>query len=213
MKLQDSDSKSKYEGVSDEELIQRLRDGEDEDGITEFLLNRYKNLVKVKARSMFILGADSDDLNQEGMIGLFKAIRDYDFGRDAMFSTFVDLCVSRQMYTAVTASRRKKHTPLNSYVSLSEAREDSESEGKEALESLQPLVDENPESIIIGMENAEEVEHLIESELSTFERQCLELFMTGMTYVQIAKVLGKDEKSTDNALQRAKMKLKKLLKK
>ena len=103
-----------YTGISDEELIVRLRDGEM--GITEFLMEKYKNLVRSKAKSMYILGADSEDLIQEGMIGLFKALRDYDIGRDASFLTFADLCVSRQMYTAVQASRRKKHFPLNTYI-------------------------------------------------------------------------------------------------
>lgn len=105
-----------YGQYSDEELIIRLRDGEG--SITEYLMNKYKNLVRSKAKSMYLLGADNDDLIQEGMIGLFKALRDYDSGRDASFLTFADLCVSRQMYTAVQASRRQKHIPLNTYVSL-----------------------------------------------------------------------------------------------
>ena len=101
-----------YGQCGDEELILRLRDGEE--NITDYIMDKYKNLVKSKARSMYILGADSDDLIQEGMIGLFKAVRDYDSGRDASFFTFADLCISRQMYTAVQASRRQKHAPLNS---------------------------------------------------------------------------------------------------
>ncbi|MDE7015141.1 MAG: sigma-70 family RNA polymerase sigma factor, partial [Kineothrix sp.] len=105
-----------YGQCSDEELILRLRDGEE--NITDYIMEKYKNLVKSKAKSMYILGADSDELIQEGMIGLFKAIRDYDSGRDASFFTFADLCISRQMYTAVQASRRQKHAPLNSYISL-----------------------------------------------------------------------------------------------
>ena len=105
-----------YGQVTDEELIVRLRDGEKQ--ITDYIMDKYKNLVRSKAGSMFILGADRDDLIQEGMIGLFKAIRDYDCGRDASFFTFAELCISRQMYTAVQASRRKKHAPLNTYISL-----------------------------------------------------------------------------------------------
>ena len=106
----------KYQNESDEVLIERLRDGERD--ITDFIMNKYKNLVRSKAKSMYILGADTEDLIQEGMIGLFKAIRDYDAGRDASFYTFAELCISRQMYTAVQASNRKKHMPLNSYISL-----------------------------------------------------------------------------------------------
>ena len=105
-----------YEQYSDEELIVRLRDGEAQ--ITDYIMEKYKNLVKSKAKSMYILGADREDLIQEGMIGLFKAIRDYDIGRDASFFTFADLCVSRQMYTAVQAAGRQKHAPLNTYISL-----------------------------------------------------------------------------------------------
>ena len=105
-----------YEKCSDEELIMRQRDGEE--AVTDYIMDKYKNLVRNKAKSMYILGADREDLIQEGMIGLFKAIRDYDTGRDASFSTFADLCVSRQMYTAVQAAGRQKHAPLNTYISL-----------------------------------------------------------------------------------------------
>ena len=108
--------KKNYEECSDEELILLLRDGEE--SIIDYIMDKYKNLVRRKARSMYILGADRDDLIQEGMIGLFKSVRDYDAGRDASFFTFADLCVSRQMYTAIQAAGRQKHTPLNTYISL-----------------------------------------------------------------------------------------------
>lgn len=210
MKLQDKDLKNKYANTPDEELILRIREGEN--GITEYILDKYKNLVRSKAKSMYILGADSEDLIQEGMIGLFKAIRDYDIGRDASFSTFADLCVSRQMYTAVTASGRKKHMPLNTYISLSASPEDGKDEtGAETLENTISSGADNPEEIMIDRENVEDIEHFIDTELSGFEREAVELFLTGMSYVQIAKVLGKDEKSTDNALNRAKNKIKKKL--
>ena len=210
MKLQDRDLKSKYEGATDEELILRLHEGEE--GVTEYILNKYKNLVRSKAKSMYILGADAEDLIQEGMIGLFKAMRDYDYGRDASFLTFADLCVSRQMYTAVTASGRKKHMPLNIYISLS-AKDDSKDEeaGKFSLEETLVFDSDNPERIVIDRENVEDIEHFIDTELSSFEKEVLDLYLTGMSYTNIAKVLSKDEKSTDNALQRAKAKLKKKL--
>ena len=119
--------KEEYQQYSDEELMMYLQDGEA--GIIDFIMNKYKNLVKSKAKSMYILGADKDDLIQEGMIGLFKAVRDYDSGRDASFFTFADLCISRQMYTAVQASRRQKHIPLNTYISLyATAKENAENE-------------------------------------------------------------------------------------
>lgn len=199
-----------YENVTDEELIVRLRDGET--AVTDFIMEKYKNLVRAKAKSMYILGADSEDLIQEGMIGLFKAVRDYDIGRDASFATFADLCVSRQMYTAVQASIRQKHTPLNTYISLySKIQKEGGGEETELLNSLVSKVDLSPEELLIDRENTENLAHLIEKELSFFENQVLDLYLTGMSYGQIARVLGKDEKSTDNALSRIKSKVKKLL--
>lgn len=203
---------NEYELYSDEELIDRIRDGEKD--IADYLIDKYKNLVRKKAKSMFILGADKDDLIQEGMIGLFKAIRDYDAGRDASFLTFADLCVSRQMYTAVQASGREKHAPLNSYISLY-ADLSEQSDGKEQGELIQVLAakeESNPEKIVIDKENLEMIEAVIEKELSSFEKQVLDLYVTGMSYTEIAKVLGRDEKSTDNALQRLKAKIKRAVK-
>jgi RNA polymerase sporulation-specific sigma factor len=201
---------AEYENESDGTLILRLREGEDR--IQDYILDKYKNLVRSKARSMYILGAEPEDLIQEGMIGLFKAIKDYDPGRDTSFYTFAELCISRQVYTAVTASGRKKHMPLNSYVSLYSG--DDGSEGDKMLEETLPGLDGlNPEAQIIDRENVEEIERIIENELSVFERQVLELYLTSMSYTEIAKVLGKDEKSTDNALSRAKAKIKKCIKK
>lgn len=199
---------SGFETFSDEELIDRIRQGES--GITDYIMDKYKNLVRKKAKSMHILGADSDDLIQEGMIGLFKAVRDYDAGRDASFYTFADLCVSRQMYNAVQSSRRKKHTPLNSYVSLYADAMENESDGDttELVNLLISGIQTNPEELFIDKENVEQIEAIISKELSGFEKQVLDLYLTGMSYSQIAKVLGRDAKSTDNALQRLKAKLK-----
>lgn len=203
-----------YENCSDEELIVRLRDGEDY--ITDYIMDKYKNLVRSKAKSMYILGADSEDLIQEGMIGLFKAVRDYDIGRDASFFTFADLCIARQMYTAVEASRRKKHTPLNSYISIyanhrQDGAMDAEGDETELVNALASVHDRNPEELLIDKENLEGIEKVIDKELSSFEKQVLDLYVTGMSYSQIAKVLRKDDKSTDNALQRIKNKLRKAL--
>lgn len=197
-----------YEQYEDEELIVRLRDGEEQ--VTDYIMDKYKNLVRNKAKSMYILGADREDLIQEGMIGLFKAIRDYDIGRDASFSTFADLCVSRQMYTAVQAAGRKKHAPLNTYISLyANVSEKEEGEESELINSIISKAEQNPEDMMIDRENVELIERVIDKELSGFEKQVLDLYLTGMKYTQIAKVLGKDDKSTDNALQRIKNKLKK----
>ena len=198
----------KYADLPDEELIVRLRDGEAE--ITDFIMDKYKNLVKSKAKAMFILGADTEDLIQEGMIGLFKALRDYDIGRDASFHTFADLCISRQMYTAVQASRRQKHTPLNTYISIYSNMTENEGEETYLIEALQSVTDKSPEELLIDKENIDGLEQAIEQALSPFEKQVLDLYITGMSYVQIARVLGRDEKSTDNALQRIKSKIKRV---
>lgn len=200
-----------YDEFSDDELIARLRDGENE--IADYLVNKYKDLVRVKARSMFILGGDSEDLIQEGMIGLFKALRDYDFGRDASFATFADLCVSRQMYTAVQASNRQKHSPLNTYISLyaSNANSDEKNEDNDLLDILDLKEASSPEDLLIDKENIDILEKKIENALSPFEREVLELHLTGLSYVEIAKILGRDDKSTDNALQRIKMKIRKII--
>ncbi|MBQ8596230.1 MAG: RNA polymerase sporulation sigma factor SigH [Lachnospiraceae bacterium] len=202
-----------YMSCSDEELILMLRDGDKQ--VIDFIMDKYKNLVRSKAGSMYILGADKEDLIQEGMIGLYKAVRDYDTGRDASFFTFADLCVSRQMYTAIQAAGRQKHAPLNFYVSLYAGSEGGEASSQkdegELISSMVSPSERNPEEVLIDKENVELLEQTIEKELSNFEKQVLDLYLTGMKYGQIAKVLGRDDKSTDNALQRIKAKLKKAL--
>ena len=207
--------KKNYEECSDEELILLLRDGEE--SIIDYIMDKYKNLVRRKARSMYILGADRDDLIQEGMIGLFKSVRDYDAGRDASFFTFADLCVSRQMYTAIQAAGRQKHTPLNTYISLYTGSSEADGGGRstegewDLMGSMISCPEKNPEELLIDKENVERLERTIEKELSGFEKQVLDLHMTGMRYSEIARVLGRDEKSTDTALQRIKSKLKKAI--
>lgn len=198
---------SDYEAFSDEELILRLRDGDNR--VTEYIIEKYKDLVRKKSKSMYILGADHEDLLQEGMIGLFKAIRDYDAGRDASFYTFAELCVARQIYTAVQSAGRKKHSFLNYYVSLYGNQERNGEEYPELIQELVAWDVKNPEELMIDQENLESLEKTIEQELSGFEKQVLELCLTGMSYTEIARVLGKTEKATDNALQRVKTKIRK----
>ncbi len=197
-----------FSDFTDEELIIRYRDGDKQ--IMDYLMDKYKHVVRSKASRMFILGADKDDLIQEGMIGLFKAVRDYDSGRDASFLTFAELCVSRQMYTAIQAANRKKHLPLNSYISLYKNSEDEILEGQ-LIGAIRDFSEQNPEEILIDRENVEALQTIIDQELSTFERQVLELSMTGMGYIDIARLLGKDPKSTDNALNRVKTKIRKAI--
>ncbi len=203
----------KYTDIDDEQLIVMIHDG-DEPDVVDYIMNKYKGMVRKKATSMYILGADKDDLIQEGMIGLFKAIRDYDAGRDANFSTFADLCISRQMYSAVKTLARKKHGPLNSYISIYASREDPEAGFDVPLEEILEA-DPNfvPEKYVIDQENLKALEDEIDRELSDLERQVLDLYITGMSVKEISAVLGRDEKSTDNAMQRIRGKLRKYLKK
>ena len=200
---------SEYTNYTDDELIDRLRRGEA--AIMDYICDKYKNLVRSKAKSMFILGGDNEDLIQEGMIGLFKAVRDYDMGRDASFFTFAELCINRQMYTAVQAAQRKKHLPLNNYISLDGTAVSQEGEGQSVSGLYAERTEQNPEELFLNKERMAYLEKAILEELSEFEKQVFDLYMTGMSYSQIAKVLGRDEKATDNALQRLKSKIKKML--
>lgn len=204
-----ADRDSDYTNCSDDELIDRLRRGESV--IMDYICEKYKNLVRSKAKSMFILGGDNEDLIQEGMIGLFKAVRDYDMGRDASFFTFAELCINRQMYTAVQAAQRKKHQPLNNYVSLEGSAGGVEGEGNGISRLVADKPEQNPEELFLDKERMDYLEKAIVEELSEFEKQVFDLYLTGMSYGQIAKVLGRDEKATDNALQRLKSKIKKML--
>ena len=198
-----------YKELSDEELIARYMDGDK--AVVDFLMDKYKYLVRTQAGNMFLLGADHEDLLQEGMIGLFKAVRDYDPGRDASFQTFAKLCISRQIFTAIEASNRYKHAPLNSYLSLSEPDNEQYQEAKERLVKMTAV--ESPETLIIDKENMEQLEKLLTAELSTLEKQVLDLYFIGMSTREIAAILGRTEKATDNALQRLKGKLRKVFEK
>ena len=205
---------SKYEEMTDEELIDQLREGDRQ--VMDYICDKYKNLVRSKAKSMYILGGDSEALIQEGMIGLFKAVRDYDCGRDASFYTFADLCISRQMYTAVQASQRLKHAPLNSYVSLDSpgrTEEDRDKEAQTLAGLLSGRTGGNPEELFLDKERVAYLEEQIAKELSELENQVLDLYITGMSYTQIAKVLGRSDKATENALTRAKQKIRGMLRK
>ncbi len=202
---------NKYLGLSDEELIKMYNEG-DESACDE-LLFRYKNLVRKKAKAMFIAGGDSDDLIQEGMIGLYKAIRDYEDDKQASFMTFASMCINRQMCTAVTRANRQKHSPLNTYVSFYAPISGNDDElGDVTLSDV--LISEknqNPEELFIGRETADSMETRLYEALSDFERQVAGYYMQGEGYVEIAARLGKSPKSIDNALQRIKSKLSNLV--
>ena len=193
-----------YDKIKDEELIFRFKQGETE--ILDYLMEKYKNMVRKKARAMFLIGGDNDDLIQEGMIGLFKAVRDYQPEKEASFQTFARICVDRQIYNAIQNSNRQKHQPLNSYISLSQ--EDGENE-----EHLPDMWVENPESIIIDQENVRDLEQEITCTLSPMENQVLDYYLDGNGYTELAKIMGKTPKSIDNALQRIRGQIKKQLEK
>lgn len=193
-----------YLKKTDEELIALLRAGEKE--ITDYLMDKYKNLVRKKAKALYLIGGDRDDLIQEGMIGLFKAIRDYREDRESSFYHFADLCIARQLYTAVEASQRKKHAPLNSYVPLYADSEDAENGGLEnVLSSVEEL---NPEKIVINQEELQIFQKKVRDCLSAMEKEVLAYYLQGLDYNQIAEAMGKEPKAIDNALQRLKKKLK-----
>ncbi len=188
----------RYSRLTDEELAAESR--EDDGRATDELMERYKETVRSRARSMYLLGGDEQDLIQEGMIGLFQAVRDYDSGRDASFRTFARLCVERKLYAAVRASSRKRHMPLNNAVPMADTQETS---GVSAVE--------DPAEILLHRENYQELLERIRTRLSPLERQVLDLHLTGLTYIQIAHVLGRQPKATDNALQRVRAKVRQLL--
>lgn len=208
-KLSDRDYSNKeeqilerYQNLKDEELIEQLRLGDAK--IMDFILDKYKPLVRKKANAMYLIGGDTDDLIQEGMIGLFKAIRDFSKEKESSFYHFAELCISRQIYTAVEASNRKKHAPLNTYISLySGTNED----GVVLADSLMAGLEENPEQMMIDQESMALFLEQLKERLSKLEREVLDCYLAGLNYQQIAEQMGKNPKSIDNALHRIKEKL------
>ncbi len=196
---------SNYERMADEELIRRLRDGEQD--ITDYIMEKYKNLVRKEANAMYLLGGENDDLIQEGMIGLFKAIRDYDLEQESSFFTFAKLCITRQMYSAIEASKRKKHSPLNSYVSFYE----KDDEKQALIETMAAGRGSDPEELVMSREYAQLLESKLEENLSDLENRVLYLHLLGTDYKTIARLLDKSPKTIDNAIQRIKNKTQKIL--
>ncbi len=193
-------------------LLMRCQNGDDD--ATEEMLNRYKNMVRSKATALYLVGGDKEDLIQEGMIGLYKAIREYNPERNDSFAAFAGLCITRQMYSAIKASNTKKNQPLNNYVpfDLYAFAEDSDSVvgSGNAYEGM-GYWQKDPEESVIDRENALRIEEEVFSSLSKMERQVLSYYASGMPYLEIAKVMEKEPKSIDNALQRIRKKLKTVL--
>lgn len=195
-----------YSKLEDEEIVLLGRRGDK--NATEFLINKYKSLVKAKARTYFLIGADREDVVQEGMIGLYKATRDYQHDKSMAFKTFAELCITRQMITAVKNATRQKHIPLNTYVSLNRKVYDDDSD-KTYFDMISYEIVLDPEQLLITKEEASGIENKMGEILSSFEWEVLSLYLNGKSYTEIARELNKPVKSIDNALQRVKKKVEK----
>jgi len=195
-----------FADLTDEQVVGQAQQG---DSVAiEFLLSKYKNFVRSKARSYFLIGADHEDIVQEGMIGLFKAIRDYQSERLSSFRAFAELCITRQIITAIKTATRQKHVPLNSYVSLNKPIYDEESD-RTLMDVIVEGRAQNPEELIIGRENLLSIRDRVDQVLSPLEQDVLNAYLDGKSYQEIAEKLGRHVKSIDNALQRVKRKLEK----
>ena len=196
--------------MTDEQLLCDYKHGNQE--IMDDLMVKYKSMVRKKARAMYLLGGENEDLIQEGMIGLIKAVRDFDVTQKTSFSSFAELCVSRQMYSAIEASNRKKHLPLNSYVSLYEDSEEvGEGRSLPLIDTIESSKENDPEVLYFGKEYTEAFAEQLKELLSPLENHVLYLHLMGTDYRTIAELLGKSPKSVDNALQRIKTKAQKIL--
>ena len=197
-----------FEGMADEQIVKLAQDA---DGAAlEYLLNKYKNFVRTKARSYFLIGADHEDIVQEGMIGLYKAIRDYKAEKLSSFRAFAELCVTRQIITAIKTATRQKHIPLNSYISLNKPIYEEDSD-RTLLDIITEEGVSNPEDMLIDREDLSFIEGRIGQMLSDLEKDVLVRYMEGKSYVEIADGMHRHVKSIDNALQRIKRKLMKYL--
>ena len=195
----------KFINLTDEEIISQIRQG-NEQALT-YLLNKYKNLVQNKVSRYFIIGAEKEDIMQEGMIGLFKAIKNYDPEKQNAFKTFANMCIERQLITAIKTSNRQKHIPLNSYLSLNtSAYENNEEDSVELIDTFDSKTIEDPLETVMKEEYYKEIQNAIDKSLSTFEKQVLDRFMKGESYVTIAQKLDSPVKSVDNAIQRIRKK-------
>ena len=198
-----------YDLLTDEQLLTLHRGG---DALAEEMLYaRYKQVVRSKARTYFLIGADREDIIQEGMIGLYKAVCDYQFDKQASFRAFAELCITRQIITAIKSATRKKHIPLNTYISLNRSVYEGDTE-RPLIDVLSSTQISDPEEVLIGRESYEAVADSIEHTLSKLERGALDLYLMGYSYQQIADALQKSTKCVDNAIQRVKKKLEEYLK-
>lgn len=203
-----------YAEISDEDIIILIRN--EDSYAMEYLIGKYKNLVRNKAKALFLIGGDREDLIQEGMIGLYKAIRDYQKEKGTSFLTFADLCVTRQMYTAIKTYNTKKNQPLNNYISFDSPGYGEDIDNTEyatsIVETIAHVRSRNPEEMLIDKETTEQLETTLKERLSKLEKQIFTLYLQDFGYGKIAEILQKDPKVIDNALQRIKKKLNQVLK-
>lgn len=197
-----------FDPLADEQVVEFVHDGNNQ--ALEYLIDKHKNFVKAKARSYFLIGADREDIIQEGMIGLFKAIRDFQDDKLSSFKAFAELCITRQMITAIKTATRQKHIPLNSYVSLDKPLYDEESD-RTLLDVIVGSRVSDPEETIINREDFDSIEFKMSEILSELEQKVLSLYLDGRSYQEISADLDRHVKSIDNALQRVKRKLERYL--
>jgi len=190
--------------LEDEAIVELVHDGHVQ--ALDFLINKYRSFVRAKARTYFLIGADREDIIQEGMIGLYKAIRDYQADKLSSFKAFAELCVTRQIITAIKTATRQKHIPLNSYVSLDKPIYDEESD-RTLLDVIVEHDTSDPEKVLLDREKHGDMEYKMQELLSELEREVLRLYLDGRTYQEISELLNRHVKSIDNALQRVKRKL------
>ena len=198
-------SVDKYNEMTDEQIIIEIQNGDKQ--ALSYLMNKYKELVNMKVSKYFMVGAEKEDIVQEGLIGLFKAIKTYKREKNSSFKSFANMCIERQLITAIKSSTRQKHMPLNSYLSLNASAYDNEEEnGIELINTLDNKMVEDPLETVMKKEYYEQIESSIEKSLSTFEKQVLDGYVKGYSYVTIAKQLDSPVKSVDNAIQRIRKK-------
>ena len=198
-------STDKYLNLKDEEIILKIKDG-NEDALA-YLLEKYKELVNIKVSKYFMIGAEREDIVQEGMIGLFKAIRNFNEEKQSSFKSFANICIERQLITAIKSSNRQKHIPLNCYLSLNSAAYDNNEENSvELIDTFDGKTVEDPLETIMKQEYYHEVENAVNKNLSKFEKQVLDRFIKGASYIKIAQDLNSPVKSVDNAIQRIRKK-------
>ncbi|WP_163539030.1 RNA polymerase sporulation sigma factor SigH [Gracilibacillus sp. YIM 98692] len=197
-----------FQLLDDNELVLLVKKGNTQ--ALEFLIQKYKSFVRAKAKTYFLVGADHEDITQEGMIGLYKAIRDYQTDKLSSFKAFAELCITRQIITAIKTATRQKHMPLNSYVSLDKPMYDDNTD-RTLLDVLEATITIDPQELIVSRERYGDMEHKLAELLSDLEKEVLLLYLDGKSYEEMSAELNRHSKSIDNALQRVKRKLERYL--